>query len=410
MGKLTAKGVEALKPREKAYSVGDGDALYLTVLPSGKKSWRYRYRIGGKPKTFVLGPYPDLSLAKAREQHRKARSLVAEGIDPSQQRKKQRAEQKRDKDPHIFAKAVDKLLSEMENAWSDKYFDAISSALRKKAIPVLGSKPLGEITPDDIRALLEKDKEKGHHEAGKKLLYYISTLYGAAGEWDGWAVKDNPAKSINTKVFFKAQVKKKYPAPTDPREVAGLLNAIDASSGWPPVRLALKMLAYTALRPGNVRMMEWEWIREEEKLLVVPKEALKLRKRLLSEYTDFKVPLSPQAMRVLEEAKRYSDGQRYVFASIRRGRPLSDMALITRLRDMGYSGDQVVPHSFRSIFSTLAHEEGLEREEAIEASLAHFIGKGSARRYNRADYVKRRRILMDKWGAYLDRLQGIGND
>jgi integrase len=196
----------------------------------------------------------------------------------------------------------------------------------------------------------------------------------------------------------------RYPTITAPDEVGRLLRAIDGYTGAYPVRMALAFAPYVAVRPRNLRLARWEQIDWEKRLWIIPAEEMKGKEEHL-------VPLTDSSLKILEEVRRYSGGGELIFPSTRSpGRPMSDVTLARALARMGYGGEKMVPHGFRSMFSTVAHEESGFSHEAIEYQLAHRVGSRVSHAYNRALYLEERRQLMQWWSDWLDRVKLNGTD
>ncbi|WP_457605528.1 tyrosine-type recombinase/integrase [Nitratifractor sp.] len=425
---LTDTRVKALKPKEKGYFVTDGGQPNLTlhVLPSGRKSWRYRYTIPetGRSSSFTIGQYPAIGLARAREIARELAKKVASGVDPVIEKKRKREEvraaKKREKarSKFTFRKATDRYLAGRERSISDSHYKRMRRAFDNDCAP-LHDKPLAEITVGDIRGIINTIKGRGAVETAKKTLYALRDLFDTAIEdWgEEWAT-DNVAASIAPKKLFAGQIKTHYPAIKDPDELRPLLAAIEDWGKWSnertisrshrPTALALKLLILTATRPSVARLARWEWIDEEKAIMTVPASAKGVKKRVENHGTaePYRTPLSKQALAVLEEAKQWArdngrEGCEYVFPSVRHGcRPLSDAALSNALRTMGFD---VVAHGFRSTFSTIANEAGKDPIE-VEYQLGHSFGSEAHRAYQRSDLLERRRELMQWWGDFIEGL------
>ena len=394
MGKLTDSKIKALKPREKLYRVADGDGLCIEVPPSGKKRWRLRYRAHGKAKMVSLGTYPDVGLAEARERCRSARKRLAEGGDPKADESAREAA--------TFKEVAEEYLQARKESISESHFRRTSNAFRNHCYPVIGSRPIAALTADDIMPIVHRIVDAGRYESAKKLFWMLGHLFK-------WAksrryVVSNPLAGEESKTIFADQVKGNYPAIVDPEGFAALMKAIEGYGGNVIVKNALKMTALTALRPANVRMMEWRWIDFDKALLTVPKERMKIRKTKLHEHDDFRVPLSAQALEVLREMQQISAGRVYVFPSPgSMAKPLSDAAMGVALKRTGITDH--VPHGFRSSFSTIANDHGDFDPSIVEAALAHFGNGEVARVYNRGDLLEKRRRLMQWWGDWLDRIR-----
>ena len=391
MGKLTAKQLDSLQPKEKLYRITDGDGLSIEVSPAGRKTWRFRYRINGRERTVSLGRYPDVTLSMARRKASEARLKLYDGIDPFSLT---------GPDAITFRKAVERYLEEREGSISPSHYKRTANAFRNYAYPVVGERPLEEIGKMEVLSFVNPLVASGRVESAKKLFFMTQSLFK-------WAALKGycdtvPTAAVDTKTLFGSQEKRRYAAVTDPKEFCTLMGAISGYSGNVIVRYGLEMLALTALRPGNVRMMEWDWIDFDGRVLTIPKEKMKIRQNALHEYDDFRVPLSDRAIESLRKIHTVSGAYRYVFPSpYNLGKPLSDAAFNVALRRLGYDKEEMTAHGFRSSFSTIANESGRFSKDVIEAALAHFGNGSIARRYNRGDLLDLRRELMQWWGEFI---------
>jgi integrase len=384
-GKLTIKGIEGLKPTEKARFHLDGGGLYLMVLPSGTKSWRFRYDFQGKRKQASLGKFPDLSLARAREIARDKRSLLRQGEDPFRKHEERRT-----------FKGV--ALTWYENNVKPplkvkRHAESVMSRLENHLFPYIGMMDIAKVEPTDLLYCLKRIADRGHLETVKRVRGIAGQVF-RYGIIQGFCKRDMAA---DLRDAFPSPAKNNYPFISDPRRFGELLRDIENYHGSYIVRQALKVQAHTFLRPGELRTGEWSEIDFDHAEWHIPAEKMKKKRPHI-------VPLSRQVIEVLKEVQFLTGDGRYIFVATGHQSPLSDNTIRAGLRRMGYSKEELVVHSFRHTASTSLHEMGFE-SHVIEAQLAHIDGsvKGV---YNKAQYLEKRKTLMQAWSDYLDALRG----
>lgn len=393
---LSDAKVRALKPKEKPYKQADFDGLFVLVNPNGSKLWRFKYRWMGKEKLLSFGKYPDLSLKQARENRDEARKLLAEGKDPSFERKKEQAT-KEAEHRETFGKLADALLEKKRSEGKSASTLAKTKWLNALLCADLGGYPISQITARDVLVPLRKMEARGRNESALR-------MRSAAGQIFRFAiaqglVNNDPTFGLKD-ALTRAPVKHRS-ALIDPEKVGGLLRAIEGFDGQPTTRIALQLLSMTALRPGELRMAEWSEIDLEKAIWTVPAHRAKMRRPHL-------VPLSPQALGKLGELQELTGWGKLLFPSIRSSkRCMSENTLNAALRRMGYSGEEMTAHGFRATFSTLANESGLWSADAIERALAHVEGNEIRKAYARGAHWDERVRIASWWAGYL---QQIAND
>jgi integrase len=379
----------------------DAHGLFLLVSPSGHKSWKLKYRFAGKERKLTLGPYPEVKLSEARARALEARALLRRGIDPGR-----RAPGAAPQAP-TFGEAARKWLGLQEEGWKPKHARTVAGRIEDDLLPVLGPMALGEIRPRDILAILEAVQARGAIELAHRLRQYAAAIFDCAIALD-WA-ETNPAASLSRGLIPARS--RRYPALTRIEECRAFLRALEAEPGQPTTRLASRLLALTAVRPGNVRWAtrdEFEGLGTAAPLWRIPAAKMKLERALAEqEAFDFVVPLAPQAVAVVEVAIAFAGRRKYLFPSSRHPhRPISENALSTAYaRVPGFAGRHV-PHGWRASFSTIMNERASDHDRPgdraiIDLMLAH-RQQGVEAIYNRAAYMKRRRELACEWAALLD--------
>lgn len=391
---LSDSKIRACKPKEKKYKVVDEKGLYLLVMPKGGKYWKLAYRYHNKQKDLSLGVYPDVSLKDAREKRDEARKLIANGIDPNEVKRAQKAACL-DADTNSFEivarewfekKMADKSKSHQDRTWR---------ALEKDLFPMLATRPIANITPPELLAALRKIENRGAVETAHRAKQTVGQIFR-------YAVVTNRAErdpSADLAGALKTPKEKHLAAITDPAEVGKLMVAIDCFQGTPTVKAALSLSPLLFCRPGELRHMEWEEINWEEERWEISAEKMKMREPHI-------VPLCRQALEILLDIQRLTGRGRYVFPSPRgASRPLSENGVRTALRTMGYDNETMTPHGFRAMARTILDEVLGVRIDWIEHQLAHAVKDVNGRAYNRTKFLPQRKEMMQKWADYLDELK-----
>ncbi|MCY4052732.1 MAG: integrase arm-type DNA-binding domain-containing protein [Hyphomicrobiales bacterium] len=393
--RLTDTVVRNAKPAPKAYRLSDGRGLYLVVPTRGNKWWMFRYRFSGKENSISFRLYPDVSLKYAREQREEARELLARGIDPSQQRKVDKL-QKTESSRNTFEALAEAWFNTKKKEWSETHQKKISSILENKLHPWIGKTPISQITAPILLKALQKTETEGKYETAKKAKQIAGQVfrYGVVtGKVEHNFVPDLRGALTTPKTKHMAAI-------IEPDEIGKLLLNIDNYEGTPVVCCALRLAPLTFLRPGELRHGEWTEIKWEKKLWIISAE--KMRKR----NEEHIVPLSRQSLEILHYIKRFTGNYRYIFPSPRsKTRPMSDNAVLSALRNMGYAKEQKTGHGFRAMARTLLDEELEFNTDWIEMQLAHAVKDSLGRAYNHTKYLKQRTKMMQEWADYLDDLK-----
>lgn len=388
--KLSLFSIQNAKPREKPYRLTDGNGLSLQVEPSGRKLWRFRYRFAGKANMLSLGMFPDVSLASARAKRDEARSLVADGKDPSQKRKDDRIAHAVAQKNTFGAIAEEHLGRLEEEGAAQATLDKNRWLLTDLASP-LRDRPITEITPAEILTLLKRIELTGRRETARRLRGTIGTVFRFAIVT--LRATNDPTYALRGALM--QPIVKHRAAITDEQQFGTLIRSIREYDGYPTIRAALLLLAYTMTRPGDVRLMRKSEINFPRALWKIPAERMKMRR-------PHDVPLSRQALEVLREV--WDIGGELVLPSIRAiKKPLSEPALNVALRRMGYTKDEQTAHGFRSSASTILNERGFN-PDWIEAALAHQDEDEVRRAYQRSTFFEQRVGMMQDWADIVDRL------
>ena len=398
---LSDVAVRKAKADGKPMKLADAGGLYVLVQPSGSKLWRYDYRFAGKRKTLALGSYPDISLADARTRHADARKLVALGTDPGEARKTEKRKVEAET-VNTFGLIAEEWLARQEASGAAlRTMEKNRWLLQDLAAP-LATLPIGKVTPHDVLKLIQKVEASGRRETARRLRGVIGTVFRFAVAT--LRAENDPTYALRG-ALMPVQVKGRA-AITDPSKLGTLLRALDDSHGWATLSAAIRFLLLTAARPGEVRGATWAEINVEEEVWRIPAERMKMGR-------PHEVPLSRPAIRVLFEIRPVSGEngeERLVFPSVRSLlRPLSENAMNSRLRGLGFGKDEVTAHGFRATFSTLANESGLWSVDAIERQLAHVEGNAVRRAYNRAAHWDERVRMMKWWSEQLQHYRGLNS-
>ncbi|WP_375249503.1 tyrosine-type recombinase/integrase [Sphingomonas sp.] len=408
---LTAAEVRNAKPGPTAYKLTDGGGLYLHVTTTGARSWRLKYRFGGKEKLLTFGLYPEVSLADARDRRDEARRLLRQGKDPVVERA-QAKRKAQSEAAHTF-KAIALEWHESEKArWSPHQAKLVLRALERDIFPKLGGIPIAAITPPDILAALRIVEKRGAIETAKRIRGYVAGVFRRAKAEH--LVTSNPAADIGD-ALRPTPKGAKQPALTALPDLIELQRAVDRSTSSPMVKLASRLLALTVVRVGVLRAATWDeftgidWDDDgtpaPDAMWQIAAARMKLEVAEKGEAAyDHDVPLTAQAVDVLRATRRLTGRCRFVFPGQRTtSQPMTDAALSTLYKRRGYQ-NRHVPHGWRAAFSTIMNERAMMMERdldrlAIDLMLAH-VPKGmsaSEFAYNRARYAARRRELAEAW-------------
>jgi integrase len=392
---LTLFAIQNAKPHEKPYKLADGNGLHLLVKPNGSKLWRLRYRFGGKQNMLSLGAFPDVPLASARAKRDDARKLIAAGTDPSQQKKQDKIAAALSAESTFGAIAEEHLKELEENGAATATLKKVRWLLLDQA-SALTKRPVAEITPAEILPILKKLEKAGRRETARRLRGTLGTVFRRAVAT--LRATNDPTYALQDALAAPIVVHR--PAITDERRLGALMVSIDEYDGWPTLRGAMLFLALSMARPGEVRHMRRDEVIWPKAVWRIPAERMKMRR-------PHNVPLSRQALTVLRDIWDLTEGDGFVFPSIRSVvKPLSENAMNSALRRMGYTKDEMCAHGFRSSASTILNERGFD-PEVIEVALAHQDEDKVRATYNRAQYWPERVKLLQDWADLLDEFRAL---
>ena len=388
---LTNNEILKAKPREKDFTLHDGDGLFLLVKTSGKKLWRFRYqRPGSSSRTNLsLGSYPALTLAAARQIRDQHLTTLAQGMDPQQQQE-QASEQRQIELDSIFSTVAANWFQIKSRSVTEDYAKDIWRSLDKDVFPTIGSIPVQEIKARTIVEALEPIKARGALETVRRLVQRVNEIMIYAVNTG--LIDANPASGVG--MAFEKPKKQNMPT-LRPEELPKLMRSLVMSNLSVPTRCLIEWQLLTLVRPSEASGARWAEIDLDAKLWTVPAERMKAKREHI-------VPLSPQALDILEVMRPISNHREHVFPSRNDPKqPMNSQTANAALKRIGYGG-KLVAHGLRSIASTTMNESGLNAD-VIEAALAHSDKNEVRRAYNRSIYLDKRIELMNWWGAFVRR-------
>jgi integrase len=389
---LTIVAINHAKPKDKTYRLYDEKGLYLEVTKAGGKLWRLKYRFGGKEKRLAIGPYPEISLKDARAARDSARAQLAAGTDPSEHKKLMKATALSDS-ANTFEVIAREWHSGQSRIWSPIHTKNVSDRLSRNVFPYLGNKAITDITVPELLQVLRRIEARGAFETAHRVLGNVSEVFR-------FAIASGKADrniAVDLKGALQPVKKKHLAAVTDPKRAGELLRMIDSYSGTLTVQCALKLAPLVFVRPGELRTAQWRDINLE---------TAEWRYTVRKTRTEHIVPLSNQALEILETMHPLTGRWNYVFPSARsRHRPMSNNAVLSAMRRMEIDKEEMSGHGFRAMARTILDEVLGYRPEIIEQQLAHQVRDPLGRAYNRTAHLEDRRAMMQAWADYLDTLK-----
>ncbi|EKL0723142.1 tyrosine-type recombinase/integrase [Citrobacter freundii] len=380
---LTIKQIDAAKPKDKPYRLLDSNGLYLYVPVTGKKVWQLRYKLNGKEKVLTVGKYPLMSLQEARDKAWLAKKDVSVGVDPVKAKKLSVKD-------NSFGSIYQEWYEHKKQVWSEVYSTELSRMFQDDILPLIGGMEIHEIEPMQILEVIRRFEDRGAMERANKArrrcgeVFRYAIVTGRA--------KYNPAPDLAD--AMKGYRKKNYPfLPAD--QIPAFNKALAGFSGSIVSRIATQVLQYTALRTKELRSMQWSNVDFETRTITIAEEVMKGRRPHL-------VPMSDQVVSLLEMLRPVTQPiSSFVFAGRNdKTKPISENAVLLVIRQIGHEG-LASGHGFRHQFSTIMNEHEWPAD-AIEKQLAH-ANSGSIRGiYNHAQYMDKRREMMQWWADWLD--------
>lgn len=399
---LSDTQIRSAKPTSKAVRLYDERGLYLEVTPSGGRWWRLKYRFDGREKLLSMGTYPDTSLKAARDKRDRARELLAQGVDPSDARRAERESKSLEAVNSFEAVAREWHATVHVVKVSAGHAARTLIRLEQDVFPWLGSQTIGEIKAPQLLQTMRRIESRGAIETAHRALQ-------ACGQVFRYAIATGRAERDPTpdlRGALKPVLVQHMAAITDPQRVGQLLRAIEDYKGMPITRAALQLAPLVFVRPGELRKAEWSEFDLDARQWRIPAARMKRTKQEKLSGAAHVVPLSRQAVAVLDDLRPLTGHGRFVFPSPRTGeRPMSDNGVLSALRRMGFPKDEMTGHGFRAMARTLLAEQLGIDEAVIEAQLAHAVKDALGRAYNRTEFLEQRRRMLQTWADYLDKLR-----
>ena len=393
---LNDTAIRNAKPKTAPYKLSDGGGLFLLVNTNGSRWWRYSYRFDGKQKTISLGVYPDISLKDARAKHAEARKTLAQGINPSVDRKIEKAARIEDGKNSFEFLARDWVTTHLKSL-TQSHRDRTLRRFEHYLFPWIGNQPIKSIKAPDLLDCLRRIQKLNKLETAHRTLQATGQVFRYAVQ-QGLAIRDITA---DLRGAIPSPTVKHMASLTEPDQVADLLKAIEGFTGGLIVQHALKLAPLVFVRPGELRRAKWADI---------DLNAAEWKYQVSKTKTEHIVPLSTQALAIFNALHPISGNREFVFPGAHDPKkPMSDAAINAALKRLGYDTQKdITGHGFRAMARTILDEVLDYPIEVIEMQLAHAVKDANGRAYNRTKYREQRHKMMQHWSDYLDGLQ-VGN-
>ena len=380
---LTVKQIDAAKPKDKPYRISDGNGLYVYIPASGKKVWQLRYQFEGKEKIHTVGKYPEIGPAEARNIAFEVKRDLAIGLNPAAKKKQQ------EKVPDTFGSIYEEWYKHKRQVWSEGYAVELQRMFEADILPYIGKMTMDDIEPMTLLKVLRRVEERGAMERANKArrrcgeVFRYAVVTGRA--------KYNPAPDLAD--AMKGYRKKNFPfLPAE--QIPAFNRALAGYSGSIVSKIATQVLQYTAMRTKELRSMQWANVDFENRVITIDAEVMKNRKQHL-------VPMSRQVYDLLRQLQPITSISDFVFAGRNdKKKSISENAVLLVIRQIGYEG-LASGHGFRHQFSTILNEHGWPHD-AIERQLAHVDRNNIRGIYNHAQYLEKRKEMMQWWADYID--------
>jgi integrase len=378
------------KPKAKPYKISDGGGLFLLIKPSGSKYWRLRYFFAGKEKMLALGVYPDVTLANARDRRTQAQKLLAAGRDPGEVRKEAKLLMTT-KRLNSFESVAREWLDKRKHEWAPITAEVARDRIEQHILPKLGQRPIADITPPEVLAMLRVVEDRGTLETARRVMQLSGKIFMYAIA-TGRAER-NPVPDLRGALKTPVVKHRSFLAAS---ELPPYLKKLEAYDGSPQTKLGLRLLLLTFVRTIELRGARWTEIDWEKAEWRIPAERMKMKEQHI-------VPLSTQAVSVFRQLEMLSGKRQYVFPNENNPATfMSENTMLFALYRMGYRS-RATGHGFRSTASTILNEQGF-RADVIERQLAHTERNSVRAAYNHAQYLPERREMIQWWADYLDKV------
>lgn len=384
---LTVTKINNAKPTDKAYKLTDGAGLFLLVNPSGSKLWKIKYRFQSKERQYAAGSFPQVSLAEAREINNQIKKLLADGVDPTQQ--KRLAKQQRTESNQNTFEAIARSWLNVKRAGEEH----VAKSLRRMELhvfPRLGSYPISAIKTADIANCLEAVEREGVNVTAHIVKQIIQQTFRYAVRKG--IIEHNPAGDLRDIIAHK---KVTHRPCIPPQEISCLLQKMEGYQGKRMTQCAMWLICHTFVRTSELIKAKWEEIDWDRAEWLIPAVRMKMKQQHL-------VPLSRQSLQLFKELHEMTGRQDYIFFSpVNKSKYLSNNAVLSALKRMGYNGS-MTGHGYRSLASTILNGQRKYHPDIIERQLSHGDSDEVRAAYNRADYLLERKMMMQEWSDFLD--------
>lgn len=385
---LTDAKIRKIKPLEKRTKYTDEKGMYLEVLPSGGMYWRLKFRLNGKENVFSIGTYPEISLANARIERDQAKRLIQQGINPNEVKKKH--QQEVDQDTLFKSLAMEWMQNRKEMIKEGTYLRDLTT-FEKDIFPYLGKMPIDKIKGKNVLDCAQRIEARGAQEMAKRSIPLVGRVFRFAIRKG--LIENDPTPHLGEALKPR---KVKNMARLDISEFPPFLLRMDKYHGSFLVKTALQFMTLTFVRTGELINMEWSEIDFDNQIWRIPAHKMKMAEPHL-------VPLSMQAIALLKELEPLTGHKQFVFYNHSTAKTISNNALLSAIRTMGYMG-KMTGHGFRGLASTTLHEQGY-MHDAIEVQLAHKTGNTVSQAYNHAQHLQYRTKMMQEWADFIDSLR-----
>lgn len=398
---LTDAKIRAAKPDEKPYKLADSGNMFLLVHPNGSRYWRLRYRFRGKEKTLALGVYPDVSLSDAREKRDAARKLIAEGIDPCEQKRANKSLP----DTEQTFETVARQWHRSNKKWSESHSEKVLKSLETHVFPLIGLRDITTLKTPDLLLPVKAAEAKEIFEIAARLQQRITAVMRYAAQ--SGIISYNPAMDMAGAL---TTVKRQHRPALPLNRISELLVRLDGYKGQILTRLAAKLTLLIFIRSSELRFARWPEIDFEKAMWTIPPErkpieGVKYSHRGSKMRTEHLVPLSGQALDLLKQIHAISDEHELVFTGDHNPwKPMSENTVNNALRLMGYDTKvDVCGHGFRAMACSSLIESGLWSKDAVERQMSHQERNGVRAAYiHKAEFLDERRLMLQWWADFLD--------
>ncbi|MCH6494371.1 tyrosine-type recombinase/integrase [Escherichia coli] len=399
---LTDVKVRTIKPGDKPVKLSDGDGMHLLVHPNGSKYWRLQYRFNGKQKMLALGVFPEVSLADARQQRDAARKLIAAGVDPSEQKKIDKAEQQYEE---ITFEVVARAWHTENKKWSELHRERILKGLEEHLFPAIGKIHIASLKTKDLLAPIKAVANSGRLEVAMRLKQRTTAIMTYAVQ--NGIIDYNPAQDM-AGAILPGKVKHRPALPLN--RLSELLKRIDEYKGREFTKWAIMLNLLLFIRSSELRFGRWQEVDFDTAMWLIPPvrqpiPGVKFSERGSKMHTPHLVPLSRQALELLRNVHRVSGGCELIFIGDHSAKkPLSEGTVNKALQNMGYdTKTDICCHGFRTMACSSLIESGLWSRDAVERQMSHQERNGVRAAYiHKAEHLEERRLMLQWWADFLD--------